>query len=499
MRHVTLVAIALAAVVAASPASGIDLVVDEMNLDPAEAEPGGSLIVQYFGEVDGNGTVGGPFTIGFYLSTDDVISTATDTFLDRATESSAQHPNDFFAGSRSVTIPSGTLPGRYYLGVVLDDTNAIPEEDEDNNDMSQRMTVTGFLTEPNLVAGPCSVAPSTARPGDEVQLTWRGRNAGSSTVLPFEWRVYVSTDATLGPGDTLVETGTVLGGWVNGYDTGDQFVTVALDPNLTQGTYYVGIFVDSSDLVTEASETDNQCVAELVVTTAAGVARWLIPAAASGPGLNQTNWKSQLEIVNPGTETRTVSVFYAARNAAWPGTTLLGPISLPGQSAYYVDDPLLQLNPTTGLLHVSLDAPGPVVMSRTYNLAPGGATYGQGIAAMPLDGVTAPQRLVLPMAHSVPGRYRTNLGLVQASTGSYTVEVSLHNEQGLVLATATYTRSAAFDQITDIFNAMGVQTAVEGGWIVVRLISGSPTFWTCYASVVDDVTGDPTFVAPVRP
>lgn len=499
MRHTALAAIVLAAALAALPASAIDLIAVEMELDPAEADPGGSLIVQYFGEVDGTGSVGGPFTIGFYLSTDNVISTTGDTFLSRVTESSAQHPNQFFAGSVSVTIPEGTIPGRYYLGVVVDDTNAVAEEDEDNNDVSQRMTVTGVQTVPNLVAGPCSVAPSTARPGDEVQLTWRGRNTGSSTVLPFEWRVYLSTDPTLGPGDTIVQNGTVLGGWVNGYDTGDQYVTAPLAANLAPGTYYLGIFIDHTDLVNESSETDNQCVSELVVTTAAGVARWLIPAAASAPGLEQTNWKTQLEIVNPGTETRTATVFFAPRGASWPGTTLVGPISLPGQSAYYVDDPLLPRNPTTGLIHVSLDAPGPVVTSRTYNLAPGGSTYGQGIAALPLDGVTAPQRLVLPMAHSIPDRYRTNLGLVQASTGTYTVEVSLHNEQGLVLATEQFTRSAAFDQITDIFSVMGVQTAVEGGWIVVRLISGSPSFWTCYASVVDDETGDPTFVAPVAP
>ena len=72
--------------------------------------------------MDGDGTVGGPFTVGFYLSNDDTISTTTDTLLLRVTESEAQFPNQVFAHSTAVTIPAGTPPGPYVLGVVIDDT-----------------------------------------------------------------------------------------------------------------------------------------------------------------------------------------------------------------------------------------------------------------------------------------------------------------------------------------------------------------------------------------
>ena len=45
---------------------------------------------------------------------------------------------------------------------------------------------------------------------------------------------------------------------------------------------------------------------------------------------------------------------------------------------------------------------------------------------------------------------------------------------------------------------MGIGRAeVEGGWIRVRLVSGSPSFWTTYATVIDDTTDDPTYVFPV--
>ena len=39
---------------------------------------------------------------------------------------------------------------------------------------------------------------------------------------------------------------------------------------------------------------------------------------------------------------------------------------------------------------------------------------------------------------------------------------------------------------------------MEGAWIEVQLMSPAPAFWTCYASVVDDRTNDPTYVLPVE-
>jgi hypothetical protein len=40
---------------------------------------------------------------------------------------------------------------------------------------------------------------------------------------------------------------------------------------------------------------------------------------------------------------------------------------------------------------------------------------------------------------------------------------------------------------------------VEGGWIEVQLVGNAPAYWTCYASVIDSRTNDPTYVLPVEP
>jgi hypothetical protein len=102
------------------------------------------------------------------------------------------------------------------------------------------------------------------------------------------------------------------------------------------------------------------------------------------------------------------------------------------------------------------------------------------------------------MVHSVPGRFHTNLGLVQAAAGSYQVEVTVYSPGGSVLGVKSYSNTSAYNQINDVFADMGLGLSIEGAWMRVRLVSGSPSYWTCYASVVDDLTGDPTYVLPVE-
>lgn len=228
---------------------------------------------------------------------------------------------------------------------------------------------------------------------------------------------------------------------------------------------------------------------------------WLIPAAASTPGAEGSNWRSELVVVNLTTEQRTAELHYVAETTSWPGIPLLAePAVVPPGQALYLQDPLSSFNPTSGMLYVVVNGPGAVVSSRTYNRDPLGGTFGQGIPGVLVDDLTPPTRLVLPLIHSSPGRFRTNLGLVQTSAGTYTVRISAYTAGGSLLATKAIGVAAGFRQINDVFRELGVPTAVvEGGRLEVELLGAAPAYWTCYASVVDDQTNDPTYVLPVRP
>jgi hypothetical protein len=225
---------------------------------------------------------------------------------------------------------------------------------------------------------------------------------------------------------------------------------------------------------------------------------WLVPAAASAPGVGDSNWKTQIVVANPTDSTREARIFFAEKGASWPGSVLSGPHTIPAGGSLAIDDPLAALNPTSGLLYVVVDGEGTPVTTRTYNLATDGGTFGQGIPGILLNDAVSVQKLILPMLMSDPGRFRANLGVVQTSAGTFAVRVQVHAPDGAVLATKGYGSTDAFTQINNLLNDMGIgSTVVDGGWVSVELIAGSPAYWTTYLSIVDGDTDDPTYVLPV--
>ncbi len=232
-----------------------------------------------------------------------------------------------------------------------------------------------------------------------------------------------------------------------------------------------------------------------------GAEVWFFPAAASLPGEGGSNWKSQVSVANSwSTVAHNVTLYFVAANEQWPGNVISGPHMIkPGQSAF-LDDPLLPENPTSGAIYASVTGTGTAAFSRTYTLVDGEVTLGQGVPGYRLTEVSRATELVLPMVHSIPGRYRTNVGFAQTSAGWFSVYVSIHAPDGDLLAKKKYRIETGWRQINDIFGKMGIgDISVEGAWIEVQLAGGSPAFWTTYATVIDDASNDPTYVLPVAP
>ncbi len=476
----------------------VDLVADSVSTDFDTIAAGGEAGYYYSAHVTGSGSVGSAFNSGVYLSNDAHIS-SSDMLLETIHESSALSAGDQFGArsfSNQVIIPSTVSPGTYWLGVIVDDGNAVAETDESNNAASHQITIAGSSSKPNLKVSGCSVSPSHVSVGGSVQLSYRAQNVGATGAAYFSYGLFVSNDQTFDASDQIVAGLDVPGGWPAGYDSGSQTFTIPLT-GLAAGTYYVGFMADVSNQVPETNEGDNFCVAQVTVGSG-GVTHWLIAGAASTAG-GGNNWKTQISIVNPDTATHTANLYYVAKGAPWPGVLLSGPITLGPNQARFIDDVLASLRPTSGMLYVITDAPGPVVTTRTFNEVSGAGRFGQGITAEPIGSSCVPE-LILPMVHSVPNQYYTNLGLVQAGAGSFSVDVTIYASDGTALASTTYTQTAAFNQLTNIFDHMGIGSmAVTGGWIRIRLTNGCPAHWTAYASIVDESTGDPTYVAPVVP
>jgi len=235
-------------------------------------------------------------------------------------------------------------------------------------------------------------------------------------------------------------------------------------------------------------------------TQSESTALWLIPAAASLPGFGSSEWKSEVSVVNTGSIARNVSLHFVPSGSAWPGELLTGPFAVTPDESLYLNDPLLSENPTSGLLYASVTGDGTVAFSRTYSLSDGGGTYAQGVPGIRLTDTALATDLILPMVHSSPGKFRTNVGFAQTSAGWFSVYVSIYSADGKLLAEKKYRIETAWRQIDDIFKKLGVgDLTIEGGWIRIRLAAGAPAFWTTYATVIDDRTNDPTYILPVAP
>ena len=492
-----------------APASStIDLVADSVSTATSSVDAGDAFQVAYAGHATGSGTIGGNFSLGLYLSTDASI-TAGDILLAQRVGAWATTGGDSFGeAAYTVTVPPTTPIGTYYLGFRVDDTGVVAESNETNNAaLHHPLNVTsggggGGGGQVNLTAMPCSVVPINTQTGGSVTLNWRAFNTGDADIGQFRWGIYLSTDSTITPGSDTSLRHFNETNWLAGHDSGNRQTSLTITPGIADGLYYIGLVLDDLAAVAESNESDNTCRTQIQVGSSivvpAQVTRWLVPAVASAPGFGTSNWKSQISVVNPLNDNRTASLYFVANGAPWPGVLLSGPITISPTDRIYFDDVLATLNPTAGLLYVVLDQAGPVVTSRTYNLEPGGASFGQGIPAIPFEGIAPPEFMVLPMVHTDPGNFHTNLGIVHATAGNLQIQVQVFNAAGSMIGTKNYSHAAAWRQINDLFDDMGLgNQVIYGGWLRVTRTSGTG-YWTCYASVVDDRTNDPTYVAPIE-
>jgi len=142
-----------------------------------------------------------PSTLAFYLSTDAVLGGDVRLGETRAVAALARGATS--AGPTSVTIPSSTTAGAYFLIAVADDGQVVDESDEDNN---TRATATRIsVARPDLTVTSVTVTPALAAAGTSVSVTHvvrntapRPANAPASTS-----RLFLSRNTTLGDADDV--------------------------------------------------------------------------------------------------------------------------------------------------------------------------------------------------------------------------------------------------------------------------------------------------------
>jgi hypothetical protein len=221
----------------------------------------------------------------------------------------------------------------------------------------------------------------------------------------------------------------------------------------------------------------------------AGAEISLVAGIAETAGANQTRWRSNLALLNLSGGPVSAGLSYRHEDGvAESGLTLL-------------DGELVEFEDAAGQLFgvpdsagaVEVDADGPlVVTARTYNDAPAG-TYGQFLPGVAEAASLAPGDRGLLSQLKSGDRFRTNIGFVSFSGAPCSVRVTLRDQAGGSLATATAeVPPGGWSQLNRVFANAGFSD-VPLGSAEVEVLTGGCRVWA-YASVVDNDSGDPTTV-----
>ncbi|HSY52207.1 MAG TPA: CHRD domain-containing protein [Thermoanaerobaculia bacterium] len=233
-----------------------------------------------------------------------------------------------------------------------------------------------------------------------------------------------------------------------------------------------------------------------------------IPVAGSVHGAGNTNYMTDLNVYNNVSQGSTdnadvlIQFFPAgqgsatAQYAAW--TTLL-----PRGMVAYRDVATTAFNASiNGIGALRLVTAGNIFANaRIYNnqTASGGGTFGQLVAGLPralalTEGTLVGLSNIVSAAPAGTASARTNIGFFNPSDNAATASFELLDGNGTVIGTSTLTinpwQQLQIPLIGGLFGGINGDVSMSS----VHFLSGSPLL--VYASIVDNVSGDGSYVTP---
>lgn len=198
----------------------------------------------------------GAFTVGYYLSLDQEISTG-DFLLgtDNVASLAANSTTDVSNSKDITTIPS-LPPGTYYIGFLIDTANAVSESNESDNVYVFDTPKATQATKPNLTFTPASNTLSLN--GNNISISLEVTNNGGSASAANNVGYYLSADQNITSGDYLLGIDPV--GILTAAQVSPENILADIGaalPQLPSGHYYAGYIVDYLSQVTEENENDN--------------------------------------------------------------------------------------------------------------------------------------------------------------------------------------------------------------------------------------------------
>jgi len=168
----------------ANSSNSNDIFVQNQAVTPTSVAPGGTIDAscdQYYSGNTPDANLENPY-LGYYLSTNTSFSSSSDTYLGE--DSSGIGSDDLYdTESVTLTIPTGTSPGTYYILFVADYTNLISETNENNNVAFSQITVSGSSSSNDIFVQNQAVTPTSVAPGGTIDASCDQYYSGNTLVM----------------------------------------------------------------------------------------------------------------------------------------------------------------------------------------------------------------------------------------------------------------------------------------------------------------------------
>jgi hypothetical protein len=233
------------------------------------------------------------------------------------------------------------------------------------------------------------------------------------------------------------------------------------------------------------------------VASLATTSYW-VPVASHAAGASSSQWRTDLGVLNPGDAVANVELRFHAAGGVVSSATSVG-----AGVQSILADVVGQLGGTgTAALEVLSDQ-AVVVTSRTYNLVSdtaacsAGGTLGQDYASFAAgEGLAAGQSAWLGQL-TENAQYRTNITLTNTGSAAARAIITLYDGSGAQVGSYAVDLAAGeWKQENRPFAAKAGQSSLVRGYAKVTVTAGSGVL--AHASVVDNVTNDPTTVPALR-
>ena len=292
-------------------APSIDLIVQSQTA-PATAVAGNSISASCYIYNQGNSTAS-TSNVGYYLSAD-AIWDAGDTYLNYTAGSTLAATSSSYR-STTLTIPSGTIPGNYYILYFADYSNTVSETVESNNVAASAITIAAPSID--LVIQSQTASPSSVLSGSSVSVSCYIYNQGNSTASTSNVGYYLSTDAVWDAADVYLNysSGSSLGAATNSY----RSASVAIPSGTTAGSYYILYYADYSNTVSETVETNNVAAFSISVITPGIDLIIQTPTVSPSSAIAGNSVSASCYIYNQGNSTAASANvgFYLSTDGVW--------------------------------------------------------------------------------------------------------------------------------------------------------------------------------------